>query len=55
MSLEKTNNSMIIKYKNTDNMLDDICSIINSAKDFAYQSVNLQNISKHFALSECKI
>ncbi len=28
MDLEKTNNnSMIIKYQNTDNVLEDICSI----------------------------
>ena len=28
MSLEKTNNnSMIIKYQNTDNVLEDVCSI----------------------------
>lgn len=29
MDLEKANNnSMIIKYQNTDNVVDDICSII---------------------------
>ena len=29
MDLEKVNNnSLIIKYKNTDNVLNDICSII---------------------------
>ena len=48
MDLEKTKNSMIIKYKNTDNMLDDICSIINSAKDFAYQSVNIALVERNW-------
>lgn len=34
MSLEKVNNdSMIIKYQNTNNVLEDICSIIESARD----------------------
>ena len=42
MELEKLNtNSMIIKYQNTDNVLEDVCSIINSAKDYAYQAVNI--------------
>ena len=36
---------MIIKYQNTDNVLQDICSIIDSAKDFAYQSVNMALIN----------
>lgn len=42
MDLEKKNNNfMIIKYQNTDNVLEDICSIIDSAKNYAYQSVNM--------------
>ena len=32
MSLEKINN--IIKYQNTDNVLEDVCSIIESARDY---------------------
>lgn len=39
MSLEKINN--IIKYQNTDNVLEDVCSIIESARDYAYKSVNI--------------
>ena len=42
MNLEKNdNNSMIIKYQNTDNVLEDVCSIIDSAKNYAYQTVNM--------------
>ncbi len=33
------NNLDIIKYQNTDNVLQDICSIIDSARNYAYQSV----------------
>ena len=35
------NNSDIIKYQNTDDVLKDVCSIIDSAKNYAYQSVNI--------------
>ncbi len=38
---KKENNSMIIKYKKTDNVLKDVCAIIDSAKNYAYQSVNI--------------
>jgi len=49
MNLEKTNNnSMIVKYQNTDNVLEDICSIINSAKDYAYQSVNIALVERNW-------
>lgn len=42
MDLEKKNdNSMVIKYQNTDNVVEDICSIIESARNYAYQSVNI--------------
>ena len=36
--LEKINknNTSIIKYSKTDNVLNDICSIINSARDYAF-------------------
>ena len=42
MDLEKIDkSSSIIKYSKTDNVLTDICSIIESARDYAFQSVNL--------------
>ena len=43
-----TSNSVIIKYKNTDDVVGDICSIINSAREFAYQSVNLALIQRNW-------
>ena len=49
MDLEKeNNNSMIIKYQNTDNVLKDVCSIIESARDYAYQSVNIALIERNW-------
>lgn len=49
MNLEKKdNNSMMIKYQNTDNVVEDICSIIESARDYAYQSVNIALVERNW-------
>ena len=49
MDLEKANNnSMIIKYQNTDNVVKDICSIIESARNYAYQSVNIALVERNW-------
>ena len=49
MNLEKKeNNSMIIKYQNTDNVLKDVCSIIESARKYAYQSVNIALVERNW-------
>ena len=51
MSLEKINNySMIIKYQNTDNVLEDVCSIIESARDYAYKSVNIALVERNWLI-----
>ena len=51
MSLEKANNnSMIIKYQNTDNVLEDVCSIIESARDYAYKSVNIALVERNWLI-----
>ena len=48
-NLEKiSNNSLFIKYKNTDNVVDDICSIIESARNYAYQSVNIALVERNW-------
>lgn len=47
---KKDNNSMIIKYQNTDNVLEDICSIIDSAKNYAYQSVNMALVERNWLI-----
>lgn len=48
MDLEKVNeNSMVVKYKNTDSVLNDVCSIIESARDYAYQSVNIALVERN--------
>lgn len=49
MDLEKiNNNSMIIKYQNTDNVVEDICSIIESARNYAYQTVNIALVERNW-------
>ena len=50
MDLQKNNNSMIIKYQNTDNVLEDVCSIIDSAKNYAYQSVNIALVERNWLI-----
>lgn len=51
MNLEKiSNNSMIIKYQNTDNVLEDVCSIIESARDYAYKSVNIALVERNWLI-----
>ena len=40
--------SRIIKYQNTNNVIEDICSIIDSAKNYAYQSVNLALVERNW-------
>lgn len=51
MNLEKIDkNISIIKYSKTDNVLNDICSIINSARDFAYQSINIALVERNWLI-----
>lgn len=51
MRLKKiNNNSMIIKYQNTDNVLEDVCSIIESARDYAYKSVNIALVERNWLI-----
>ena len=50
MDIEKVDNSIlaIIKYKSTDNVVEDICSIIESARNYAYQSVNIALVKRNW-------
>ncbi len=51
MNLEKKeNNTMVIKYQNTDNVFEDVCSIIDSAKNYAYQSVNIALVERNWLI-----
>ncbi len=51
MDLEKIDkNASIIKYSKTDNVLNDICSIINSARDYAYQSINIALVERNWLI-----
>ena len=47
---KKDNNAMIIKYQNTDNVLEDVCSIIESARDYAYKSVNIALVERNWLI-----
>ena len=42
--------SLVIKYEDTDNVLNDVCSIIDSAKDYAYQSVNIALVQRNWLI-----
>ena len=42
------NNSDIIKYQNTDDVLKDVCSIIDSAEKYAHQSVNIALVQRNW-------
>ena len=42
------NNSDIIKYQNTDDLLKDVCSIIDSAEKYAHQSVNIALVKRNW-------
>ena len=48
-NINKNNNS-IIKYSKTDNVITDICSIIESARDYAFQSVNLALVERNWLI-----
>ena len=52
MDLEKIDksNTSIIKYSKTDNVLKDICSITNSARDYAFQSVNIALVERNWLI-----
>ena len=56
MNLEKIDkNTSIIKYSKTDNVLNDICSIINSARDYAYQSINIALVERNWLIGYRKL
>ena len=46
--VEIKDNSMIINYQVTDNVLQDVCLIIELARDYAYQSVNVALVDSAF-------
>lgn len=49
MKLDNLNKkSAIIKYQNTDNIVEDVCCIIDSARDYAYQSVNIALVERNW-------
>lgn len=51
MDLEKIDkNTSIIKYSKTDNVLNDICTIIDSARDYAFQSVNIALVERNWLI-----
>lgn len=47
---KKENNSMIIRYQSTENVVEDICSIIESARNYAYKSVNMALVERNWLI-----
>jgi len=43
-------NQSIIKYQNTEDVVNDVCSIIDSAQEYAYKSVNLALIERNWLI-----
>lgn len=51
MNLENVNNNFkVFNYKNTDNVLEDICSIIDSAREYTYNSVNIALVTRNWLI-----
>lgn len=51
MDIEKVNNqSMVVKYQKSESVLKDVCSIIDSARNYAYQSVNIALVQRNWLI-----
>ena len=51
MDVEKVNNqSMVVKYQKSESVLEDVCSIIDSARNYAYQSVNIALVQRNWLI-----
>lgn len=48
--LEKYENELNIKYQNTDNMLEDIRAIIESARNYAYHAVDTALLERNWLI-----
>ena len=44
------NSSISIKYQNTENVVEDVCYIIDSAQNYAYQSVNVALVKRNWLI-----
>lgn len=47
---EISDNFNTIKYQNTENVLEDICSIIDSARDYAYRFINIALVERNWLI-----
>ena len=43
-------NQMVIKYQNTEDVVNDVCSIIESAREYAYKSVNIALLERNWLI-----
>lgn len=51
MNLEKiSDNFNTIKYQNTENVLEDVCTIIDTARDYAYKSINIALVVRNWLI-----
>ena len=51
MNLEEiSDNFNIIKYQNTENVLEDVCTIIDTVRDYAYKSINIALVVRNWLI-----
>ena len=51
INLENVDNNLsVIKYQNTDNVLQDICSIIESARNYTYKAINIALVERNWLI-----
>ena len=52
MKLDIANNLKNINYKSTENVLEDVCNIIDTAQNIAYQAVNVALIERNWLIGK---
>lgn len=50
MNLKRNENQNNIQYQNTNNILEDVSSIIESAREYAYKSVNVALLKRNWLI-----
>ena len=48
--VNRDNSSSIVKYQNTENVVEDVCYIIDSAQNYAYQAVNIALVERNWLI-----
>ena len=48
--MDANDQSMVVKYQKSESVLEDVCSIIDSARNYAYQSVNIALVQRNWLI-----